>query len=317
MALNLFRNKYPYTDFHELNLSWVISTVSDLIQKVDDLTVLVNSYENRVRTLETTTADLSSRMTAEEAKSAGFERRIGALEGADIMEAEMISGIGPTSRNASFVTIPYTKATYTDGAKTEAASNLAIEKATDSLCGVMVPEQKKKLDVFSIDNNGNATFSGRVAVGSPVGNKDATTKEYVDNMAISGSASPSTVANIINSWDLSNYYDPDVAGGDVALASFGSVYELIGRDIGGTVRNAISAGRAILSGTVLNTYRPARTLTIPAEVSYIVTDDRTYVTAHVSLMTTGLISVYLDAGTIPAGAEVSIDFDFTYINVNI
>lgn len=35
--LDLFTNKYPYTDFHELNLSWLLETVKDIIKEVDSL----------------------------------------------------------------------------------------------------------------------------------------------------------------------------------------------------------------------------------------------------------------------------------------
>lgn len=33
----LFTNEYPYTDFHELNLSWVIIKIKQLLDKVDTL----------------------------------------------------------------------------------------------------------------------------------------------------------------------------------------------------------------------------------------------------------------------------------------
>lgn len=35
--MGLFDNKYPYTDFHELNLDWIISEVQRLNQNLDDL----------------------------------------------------------------------------------------------------------------------------------------------------------------------------------------------------------------------------------------------------------------------------------------
>lgn len=35
--LDLFTNKYPYTDFHEINLSWLLETVKDIIKEVDSL----------------------------------------------------------------------------------------------------------------------------------------------------------------------------------------------------------------------------------------------------------------------------------------
>lgn len=36
--LNIFDNKYPYTDFHEMNLDWVIAKIMELEGRMDDLT---------------------------------------------------------------------------------------------------------------------------------------------------------------------------------------------------------------------------------------------------------------------------------------
>ena len=35
--MGIFDNKYPYSDFHELNLDWVLETVSNLEKRVDSL----------------------------------------------------------------------------------------------------------------------------------------------------------------------------------------------------------------------------------------------------------------------------------------
>ena len=35
--MGIFDNKYPYSDFHELNLDWVLETVSNLEKRVDNL----------------------------------------------------------------------------------------------------------------------------------------------------------------------------------------------------------------------------------------------------------------------------------------
>ena len=35
--MSIFDNKYPYTDFHELNLDWILETVSNLEKRVDNL----------------------------------------------------------------------------------------------------------------------------------------------------------------------------------------------------------------------------------------------------------------------------------------
>ncbi len=35
--MSIFDNKYPYSDFHELNLDWILETVSNLEKRVDTL----------------------------------------------------------------------------------------------------------------------------------------------------------------------------------------------------------------------------------------------------------------------------------------
>ena len=35
--MGIFDNKYPYSDFHELNLDWILKTVSNLEKRVDSL----------------------------------------------------------------------------------------------------------------------------------------------------------------------------------------------------------------------------------------------------------------------------------------
>ena len=43
--LDLFTNKYPYTDFHEINLSWLLETVKEIIKEVDSLDVWKVQHE--------------------------------------------------------------------------------------------------------------------------------------------------------------------------------------------------------------------------------------------------------------------------------
>lgn len=35
--MSIFNNKYPYSDFHEMNLDWILETVSNLEKRVDNL----------------------------------------------------------------------------------------------------------------------------------------------------------------------------------------------------------------------------------------------------------------------------------------
>ena len=35
--MSIFNNKYPYSDFHELNLDWILETVSNLEKRVDNM----------------------------------------------------------------------------------------------------------------------------------------------------------------------------------------------------------------------------------------------------------------------------------------
>lgn len=49
-------NNFPYTNFHEINLDWLIKQVSDLIEKypgmISDISQLANELSKRVATLE-------------------------------------------------------------------------------------------------------------------------------------------------------------------------------------------------------------------------------------------------------------------------
>ena len=51
--LDLMTNKYPYTDFHELNLSWLLETVKEIIKEVDSLDVWKVQHEAEYEQLKT------------------------------------------------------------------------------------------------------------------------------------------------------------------------------------------------------------------------------------------------------------------------
>ena len=39
---------YPYTDFHELNLDWVLETITALQEQIADLTARVEALESQL-----------------------------------------------------------------------------------------------------------------------------------------------------------------------------------------------------------------------------------------------------------------------------
>lgn len=53
--MGLFNN-FPYTNFHEMNLDWIVKQVNDLIEKypgmISDISQLANELSKRVATLE-------------------------------------------------------------------------------------------------------------------------------------------------------------------------------------------------------------------------------------------------------------------------
>lgn len=50
--LNMFINKYNYTDFHELNLDWVIAAVKELLSEVDNLLSWKDTHEEEYEQLK-------------------------------------------------------------------------------------------------------------------------------------------------------------------------------------------------------------------------------------------------------------------------
>ena len=69
-----FINKYPYTDFHELNLDWLINEFKKLMESyqgiidwIENDAANFNILQNRISVLESETRELSARITAERA----------------------------------------------------------------------------------------------------------------------------------------------------------------------------------------------------------------------------------------------------------
>ena len=52
MSTGMFTNEYPYTDFHELNLSWVIERIKKLMGQVSNLETWRAQHENEYQQLK-------------------------------------------------------------------------------------------------------------------------------------------------------------------------------------------------------------------------------------------------------------------------
>lgn len=252
-----FFNKYPYTDFHELNADWILKQLSTFQTQLDEFTQRVIECEEQVAAIsdrmdqaeedidalegrmDTAEGDISDLKDADIA----LDGRLDALEGADIQDAVMLSDMAGITRDTSSVTIGFTKNTYTDGAKgADVADNAVIPAATTDYAGVITAGDKAKLNAFSVDGSGNATFTGTVGGSAPSGNNDYATKQYVDNLAISGQASA------VYENDIKGTYD-EAHGTWVAHSAsglqYGSVREVRFR-LSATLDQDRTAGTAIV-----------------------------------------------------------------------
>ena len=56
----LFNNEYPYTDFHELNLSWVIERLKGIIEAIEKMDGWIEQHEQEYQELKEFYDDLMS-----------------------------------------------------------------------------------------------------------------------------------------------------------------------------------------------------------------------------------------------------------------
>ena len=195
---NFWFHKYPFTDFHELDLSFLLDTLSSIDTKVIELNARVDAVEStvasladRMDTAEDKIETLEGQMSTAIDSISDHETRISSIEDSDIMDAVMLRNVGAVDADAQKVRINYVKDTYNNGEKTTGSDYADIPHATSESAGVIVPAEKEKLESFSVDANGNATFEGTVSGDDPTANSNFATKQYVDSIAITGSASVS------------------------------------------------------------------------------------------------------------------------------
>ena len=218
-------NKYPYTDFHELNLSWVIDKITDfearltdVEEDVADLKTRMTSIEGRMTTAEERIAQHDSDIAGLSSSVSGIRNRVTALENADIQDAAMLESVSSVEAGNASITVNFVAATYANGVKTAGTDAAVIPAATNSAAGVMLPGEKAKLAPISVNGN-NVTFAGTVAGSAPSANNDFATKQYVDNLAITGSAT--VTSEVIN--PTSDYGTPTYGPTSNTLYKYGAI----------------------------------------------------------------------------------------------
>lgn len=243
-----FWNKYPYTDFHELNIGWCVD-------KITDFEARLTSVEEDVAALKVRATALEARMTTAEERIARHEQdihglsttvgnlgtRVTTLETAEIQDAAMLEGVSSVNAGNASVTVNFSAAAYDDGEKTAGSDAAVIPAATDSAAGVMLPGEKQKLAPMSVNGN-DVTFAGKVAGSAPSANNDFATKQYVDNLAITGSA-----AVTHDEYQLqSDHGTPTQGAHDNRIYRYGSVRVFVGSFSMLNVTSEISNGSAVV-----------------------------------------------------------------------
>ena len=193
-----FWNKYPYTDFHELNIGWCVDKITEFEARLTSVEEDVAALKVRATALETRMSTAEERIARHEQDIHGLSTTVGnlgtrvtTLENADIQDASMLESVSSVEAGDASVTVNFSAAAYADGVKTAGTDAAVIPAATSSKAGVMLPGEKDKLAPISVSGN-DVTFAGKVAAGSPSAAGDLTTKAYVDSLAISGSATVDT-----------------------------------------------------------------------------------------------------------------------------
>lgn len=233
----MFFNKYPYTDFHELNLDFVLSQISELKSTVTEFTELVETYDDRITATES---------------------NITLLQGANIQDAIMLKEVSSVTADASKVRVNFVKDTYTDGAKAAGTDYADLPAATDSAAGLLVPGDKNKLAKMTLSGD-DVTFAGAVKSSEiPSVNSDLTNKAYVDALAMTG-VSPVAVADAMDTaWSVSATIGT-IGTAEASGYIYGSLKQL---DIHIPVTppaetyTIVTSGTGIASGVIVSSLRP-------------------------------------------------------------
>ena len=86
MAEKKFFNKYPYTDFHEMNLDWIVNKTEECVDTVSE-------FDTRLTTAEGNITNLQGRMTTAEGSITTLQSGVTSLQGRMTTAEGDISGL--------------------------------------------------------------------------------------------------------------------------------------------------------------------------------------------------------------------------------
>lgn len=207
-------NKYPYTDFHELNADYVFTWIKNAQDFIDEFTAKVNqntadivSLKTRMTTAEGDISGLKTRMTNAEGRLTTVENAlitdgaaIDALEAAvsdvnddidridacALMNSTQIEGVASPRSTATKVTLQFESERYSNGAAAAGGTvDLDLPQATQQAAGTMNAADKTKVDCLAVSGDidqHDETLQVVASNGLAVDNVDDTNPDAVPSL---------------------------------------------------------------------------------------------------------------------------------------
>ena len=297
-------NRYPYTDLHELNMSFCLDKITefearltDVEEDVADLKTRMTSVEGRMTTAEERIAQHDSDIAGLSSAVGGIRNRVTALENADIQDAAMLESVFSVVPGGTSVTVNFNAATYENGVKREAGDTAVIPKATESAAGVIVPGDQAKLNKMTLSGD-DVIFAGKVSGDAPTSGYDYCNKNYVDSLAISGSATvSSSTVNMLSTHGTPHATVQVISYGKIRWLRITGYVSDVTSEIGsGTSTNAIELYCDLSAGDA-----PYASISTEAHIyeNNVYVWPGVYITAGDS----GRITVYNQGSVVPVGGS--------------
>lgn len=289
---------------HELNLDYVLEKITDFEARVTSVEEDVASLKVRATALETHMSAAEERIARHDSDIAGLSAAVGGirdrvdtLENADIQDAAMLESVFSVVPGGTSVTVNFNAATYEDGVKREAGDTAVIPKATESAAGVIVPGDQAKLNKMTLSGD-DVIFAGKVSGDAPTAGSDYCTKNYVDSLAISGSASVSSnTVNMLSTHGTPHATVQVISYGKIRwLRISGYVSDVTTEIASGTSTNAIELYCDLPSGDAPYT-------SISAEAHIYENNVYVWPGVYITAGDSGRISVYNQGSVVPVGGS--------------